>query len=280
MSLRALFVAGLAVLWSVSACGGRVTEGTGASTTAGPTTGPGSTVVTGPVSTVGSSVTVGTGGGAGGATACPGGTGSAGRSSSVACRTPFPSNPVVPTSDLISDFEGDAALGIKAFVPGGIWGIDRDGTGNAEMMVEPCGTTGNGLHFKGAGLTRWGADVAAAIVSAAQPVDVSAYCGISFVLLSWRESKGLIFKAQNSYSQPDCGLCDEFVPDRDCYSGYTKSIGPGPQTIAWGDLVQQTWGYRAPGSAAFDPHDLISIAFAFPQNVDFDICLDDVKFVR
>ena len=52
-----------------------------------------------------------------------------------------------------------------------------------------------------------------------------------------------------------------------------------PIVVKWADLTQQTWGYRRPGSATFDPKDLVTIAFAFDRYIDFDVCLDDIKFV-
>jgi hypothetical protein len=52
-----------------------------------------------------------------------------------------------------------------------------------------------------------------------------------------------------------------------------------PIVVKWTELTQQTWGFTAPGTQSFDPHNLISIAFAFDKNVDFDICLDDIQFV-
>jgi hypothetical protein len=172
-------------------------------------------------------------------------------------------------------------------MPGGVWSVDVDGTGTTKdqsYKIEPCGTAGKGLHFVGKGHSIWGADVAAAIISQTQPVDVSAYGGMSFVMKSITPNT-LIFKVQNSYSQPPCGKCDDLIAGAECYSGYIKIIGlpandSSPIVVRWSDLSQQSWGYRAPGSAMFNPTDLISVAFAFDKSVDFDVCIDDVKFVR
>jgi hypothetical protein len=195
----------------------------------------------------------------------------------------------ITTSDC-SDFDSEAgAEGIHCIMPGGFWSVDVDGTGTPRAessKIEPCGTRGNGLHFVGRGHSAWGADVAAAIVSQTQPVDVSAFSGMSFVMRSAIPSN-LIFKVQNSYSQPPCGQCDEtsLTPGTECYSGYIKNIplpanSTSPIIVRWADLSQQAWGYRPPGSAIFNVYDLISVAFAFDVNVDFDVCLDDVKFVH
>jgi hypothetical protein len=186
-----------------------------------------------------------------------------------------------------SDFDSDDnPWGIRCIMPGGVWAADVDGTGTSQadsLKIEPCGTTGNGIHFVGRGHSLWGAEAAAAIVSQTQPVDVSAYGGMSFVMRS-STANVLIFKVQNSYSQPICGKCEEGSVVDDCYSGFIKIVplpanSVYPIVVRWADLSQQAWGYRPPGSSVFDVKDLISVAFAFDRGVDFDVCIDDVKFV-
>jgi hypothetical protein len=200
--------------------------------------------------------------------------------------------PVPVTMDTCTDFDADAgAEGIKCIMPGGVWAVDVDGAGTTKDMswkIEPCGTTGNGFHFTGAGHSIWGADTAAAIVSQTQPVDVSAYTGMSFVMKSTMPNN-LIFKVQNPYSQPPCGKCMDTTPPTlgaECYSGYVKNPvtlpanSTTPIVVSWSELAQQGWGYKAPGTAAFDPHNLVSVAFAFDKSIDFDVCIDDIKFVK
>jgi hypothetical protein len=222
-----------------------------------------------------------------------GGTGGAGGCGGVGCcdeRTWPGVGPVPITTSDCSDFDSNVnAAGLRCTMPGGIWSVDVDNapgstTTAGSYKIEPCGTTGNGFHFMGHGHTLWGADLAAAIVSQTQPVDASAYVGMSFVMKS-KTSSVLIFKVQNSYSQPPCGKCDDSVIGNECYSGYIKTVplpanDATPIVVKWADLFQQTWGYRPPGSALFDPRDLISVAFAFDKGIDFDVCIDDVKFVR
>jgi hypothetical protein len=192
------------------------------------------------------------------------------------------------TIDSCSDFDVEGgAEGIHCIMPGGVWAVDVDGAGTAKadsFVVEPCGTTGNGYHFKGTGHSVWGADAAAAIVSQTQPVDVSGYTGLSFVMKS-TTANSLIFKVQNPYSQPPCGKCDDLIMGAECYSGYIKTVNLAansvePVVVKWADLSQQSWGYKAPGTAMFDVYNLISVAFAFDKGVDFDVCIDDVKFVK
>jgi hypothetical protein len=189
-----------------------------------------------------------------------------------------------------ADFDSDSApTGIQCIMPGGVMAVDVDGAGTTQansFKIEACGTTGNGFHFTGMGHSVWGADAAFAVVSQTQPVDVSMYSGMSFVMKSVA-ANNLIFKVQDPYSQPPCGKCDGSatpVVGAECYSGYTKNIqlpagSTDPIVVKWTDLAQQGWGYKAPGTAAFDPNNLISVAFAFDKSVDFDVCIDDVKFV-
>jgi hypothetical protein len=192
------------------------------------------------------------------------------------------------TIDSCSDFDVEGgAEGIHCIMPGGVWAVDVDGAGTAKadsFVIEPCGTTGNGYHFKGTGHSVWGADAAAAIVSQVQPVDVSGYAGISFVMKSVA-ANALIFKVQNPYSQPPCGKCDDLVTGAECYSGYIKNVAlpagsAEPIVVKWSELAQQGWGYKAPGTAMFDAANLISVAFAFDKGIDFDVCIDDVKFIH
>jgi hypothetical protein len=290
------WLAALACEGAILGCGGHLTP----STWTGGNGGGGSSSTGG----AGSVVTVGAGGMNGSATSTTatsgattsgsttsGGTGGGCRGACYCDPASWPSvEPQPVATGECSDFDFEiGAEGVHCIMPGGIWQVDVDGRGTPKdmsMKIENCGTTGNGLHFVGMGHTLWGADVAAAIVSQTQPVDVSAFRGMSFVMKS-KAAIPLIFKVQNSYSQPPCGKCDELgtVLGAECYSGYTKNVllpagSTLPILVAWAELAQQTWGYRAPGTAMFDTRDLISVAFAFDTNIDFDVCLDDVKFVR
>jgi hypothetical protein len=218
--------------------------------------------------------------------------GSGGGGKAVPYCTPGYPEPLPITSGLISDFDSDASpLLVQAIMPGGVWAVDTDLMGTPKeqsMALEMCGTSGMGLHFHGMGHTGWGADVAAAIVSQLQPVDVSAYTGMSFVMKSITGTPTLIFKVQNPYSQPGCGKCvDSLTPPlgAECYPGFIKNIGltansTAPIIVNWSDLAQQGWGYHPNGVVTFDPNNLISVAFAFDSNINFDVCIDDVKFIK
>jgi len=251
---------------------------TGATTGGTGTTTGGTGTTTGGSTTGGSTTTTGTGGGS---------------KQVTYCMSSYPA-PLPVTSAMISDFDGEGGVLVQSIMPGGVWAVDTDGTGTPKELVPnvtSCGTTGNGIHFAGTGHTVWGADVAAAVVAQTQSVDVSSYSGISFVLKPVANTN-LIFKVQNPYSQPGCGLCtDQAVGappppvGTECYPGFIKNVSlvandATPIVVKWTDLMQQGWGYHPPTVVTFDPANLVSIAFAFDKNVDFDVCLDDVKFVQ
>jgi len=58
----------------------------------------------------------------------------------------------------------------------------------------------------------------------------------------------------------------------------TTSTDGAVTTVKWTDLTRQGWGYRPLGTEAFDTKNLVSIAFAF-EKLDWDVCIDDVKFI-
>jgi hypothetical protein len=198
------------------------------------------------------------------------------------CTTPYP-EPIPVTSDLLSDFDGDAGLGIHTVAPEGAWSWETDGEGTTSVSIEPCGTTGKGLHFKGAGHTIWGALLAATLVSPSRPVDVTSYHGVGFVMRSTVMITALV-RVLAPYSQPSCGQCDDTMFGSECQSGYLVTMQPTVddrmQVVPWPAFSQQSWGYRPPGVATFDPANLVILQFAFDKGVDFDVCIDDVKLVH
>lgn len=122
----------------------------------------------------------------------------------------------------------------------------------------------------------------ASLVSQVEPVDASAYGGLTFVLRSAVPTT-VIVKLQAPYSQPSCGRCDDFTTGSECFSGYivlvSTTTNNQPQVIRWPNLMQEAWGYRPAGTAALNPGNIISLVFAFDKGVDFDVCIDDVKLV-
>jgi hypothetical protein len=187
---------------------------------------------------------------------------------------------VAMMNEMISDFEGEAGVGVQGIMPGGMWAVDTDMTGMTDLKVESCGTTGMGLHFTGTGHTTWGADVAAAFIDANAPVDASQYTGVTFTIKGSKATPVLV-KLQNPDSEPPFCQC---TGPADCYAGYAKTITvstePTPTALTWNQIAKVAWGYHAPGQATVDPKNLISLAFAVDKMIDFDLCIDDVKFTK
>jgi hypothetical protein len=271
LALFCLFAAPLG-----AACGGKTVSsgGAGGGTGAGSSTGGGFTVGGNP--TAG-----GQGGAVGGGGFGVGGGPGGGREVGVMYCDPFRNypGPIPVTGPLISDFETGPV--VQAVQPGGVWIVESDGRGFTSMTLDSCGVHGTGLHFVGKGHDTWGADVSAFLVSETQPVDVSAYSGVGFVIKA-AFATNMILKVENPYSQPACGKCDDTIIGAECQSGYMKNVSlPAfslPQPVSWSELAQQGWGYKAPGTAVFDPRNLVKLMFAFDKGVDFDVCIDDVGF--
>ncbi len=280
---------GLALGLLALGCGGKVVDAGGA--------GGGSSVGGAMVDTGSNAGGVGQGGaagvggfgpegvGVGGAAGGSGLGGSDGRSfrvtycSSESIYSIYP-EPLLPIGNVISDFEKGPA--VQLVEQGGAWLPEGDGTGDLLLTLGPCGIHGTGMHFVGKGHTTSGADAVTMFSAFAKPVDVSASRGMSFVVKS-AFPNSMNLKVENPYSQTACGKCDDTVVGNECHSGYIKTFSlPAaitPEVVAWSDFSQQAWGYRADGTAALDTHNLVSIAFAFDKNVDFDVCIDDVALI-
>ena len=124
----------------------------------GPSTGSGS----------GGSPSSGTGTpGAGGSTPAAGGsTGAAG--GVVGGTNTCVMSPLAVANPIISNFDeaADMGLDVMAVSPGGKWTLDKDASaGTAVLAVEDSGAADQkkAAHFHGAGLTTWGADMAATL---------------------------------------------------------------------------------------------------------------------
>jgi hypothetical protein len=257
------------------ACGG---SGTDTPTTNSPKTGSGGS--TGVTTTGGASGSTSTG------SAGSGVSNGAGGAATVANCTSSGMPAVSMMSEMISDFEGDAGIAIQGIMPGGMWAVDKDTTGTADMTLDSCGTNGTGLHFVGAGHMGWGADVAAPFIGPDSPVDASQYTGISFTIKGAKATPVLV-KLQNPDSEPpfcQCGGPADAPAYVNCYAGYVKTINVSteatPTTLTWNQVTKASWGYHAPGQTTIDPKNLISLAFAVDKGIDFDLCIDDVKFTK
>jgi hypothetical protein len=232
--------------------------------------------------------TGGSGTGQGGSFQGAGGAGGNGGSSNVtnACAASV----LAVSNPIISNFDdpADMGLAVTAVEPGGKWSLDRDGsTGTASLAVEDSGSTDQkkAAHFQGAGLTVWGADMAATLSGPTTPIDGSKFSGISFKLKTGVTNKAtsVIIKLQNADSLPACGMCDpKDTAAKACYAGYVTTAnitGTGWQSVqvAWPTVKAATWGGFHSG-VVVDPKQLFIIAIALDKGQDFDLWIDDVAF--
>jgi hypothetical protein len=262
--------------------GPAVTTGTGSGT--GPTTGHATTGTGGRNSAVGTGAGTAVSGsgshsavtGIGGAGGLPP-TGSGGASGGRECIPDV--GPIRAEREIISDF--DRGNGTETVTPGGYWAPSSDGTGTVYTLNEQCGTPGNGLHFLGAGHTVWGAVLYAFLNADMLPVDASRFAGITFTMTSPR-SISLNVKLENTDSVPEHCKCNDAVSGEECGAGYVTfqatPTRPTTITLPWSLFRKTGWGHHHPGQVAIDPSKLTRITFAVDKAIDFDFCVDDVKF--
>jgi hypothetical protein len=192
---------------------------------------------------------------------------------------------------IISNFDdaADMGLDVMAVSPGGKWTLDKDGSsGTAALAVEDSGSAEQkkAAHFHGAGLTTWGADMAATLSGPTTPVDGSTYSGISFKVKAGANNKAtaITVKMQNADSLPACGMCDPAdMMSKACYSGYAASAnisgtGWSPVQIPWASMKAPAWGLHT--STAVDPKQLFVISIVVDKGADFDLWIDDVAFYK
>lgn len=268
----------------------------------------------------GSSATPGAGGsgsgmgGGGGSSQASGGAGTAGGSgsgggtggSSSGGKGPdcaalaLPSNP----DDVVSTFEDGTGSVNQAAGRGGGFYMFNDGTGkqtpapgalpDAKAMDRCDGMFA--LCMSGSGFTVWGAgmgtDLGLAPAAGAggagamtkNAYDGSIYKGISF----WAKANtgsalAIRVSLKDANTAPEGGNCDPAVKSgaEACNDDWGKGLNLTtewvPYTILYSDLSQSSWGKQF---SAPDSKKMYSIQFQVNQGLTFDVCIDDLAFVR
>jgi endoglucanase len=178
----------------------------------------------------------------------------------------------------IDDFEdGDTNIS-TADGRQGSWYSSDDGTPgtHSEPAVTAGGANGSKSAFcvNGGGYTDWGGNIAFALHSPSgtrEAYDASKYTGISF----WARGSSTQFRAlvPDKYSDPTAMLC------AGCYDHFQAPFKPTDQwqqfTFSWNQLKQQGFGDEQPNVCAAS---LFALQFEWPENVDFELCLDEVAF--
>jgi len=238
--------------------------------------------------------------GAGGSTMTTAG-GGAGAGGMVNCSAlPAPTNP----DDVVSTFEDGMGNVNQAAGRGGGFYMFNDMTAGSMQtpppgalpparMVARCGGM-FAMCMAGKGFTTWGAGMGTDLGMTAgagdggtamkNPYDASMYKGISF----WAKANPgsavvLRVNVKDVNTAKEGGVCDATMSSgaEACDDDWGKTLNLttewAPYTMLWTDLRQSGWGKA---SSAFDSKQAYSIQFQVNKGLDFDLCIDDLAFVR
>jgi hypothetical protein len=211
---------------------------------------------------------------------------------------PLSTNP----DDVISTFEDGTGAVMQVAGRGGGFYMYNDGTG---MQTPPTGalppaTMVNrcmskfALCMSGKNFMTWGAGMgtdfaplgpaaAGSTMGAKMTYDASMYKGVAF----WAKSNAAAVSVRVSFKDadtaPEGGMCDAMATSgaTACNDDWGKAVmftpDWAPVTIMFADLKQAAWGKAFP---EFLNNKVYSIQFQVSQGVDFDVCIDDLQFVR
>jgi len=208
---------------------------------------------------------------------------------------PPPSN----ADDVVANFEEGTGAVLQVGGRGGGFYMFNDGTG---MQTPPtgalppatktdrCGST-YALCMSGKGFMTWGAGMgtdfaptsAGMGMGTKQTYDASAYKGIAFWAKSNTPTASVRVGFKDKDTAPEGGQCDAMMSSgaMACNDDFGKALSFTnawqPFTLMFSDLTQAGWGKAF---TAFDPKAVYSVQFQISQGVDFDLCIDDLAFVR
>jgi hypothetical protein len=236
-------------------------------------------------------------GGSGGAAA--GGSAGSSASAAVDCSAlPLPTN----MDDVISTFEDGTGAVNQAAGRGGGFYMFNDGTGMQTPApgglpdaahMDRCGGM-YALCMSGKNFTMWGAGMGTDLgptaktadggMGAKTAYDASAYKGIAF----WAKANpgsavAIRVSLKDKNTAPEGGVCDAKMTSgaMACNDDWGKSISLTtdwkPYTLLWADLRQAGWGAAY---SAFDVKHAYSVQLQVNKGLDFDLCIDDLIFVR
>lgn len=184
---------------------------------------------------------------------------------------------------------------------GGGFYMFNDGTG---MQKPPTGGLPDATHVmrcestfalctSGSGFTTWGAGFGTDLGQVAKladggmgkktAYDASAYKGVSFWAKSNSASVSVRLSVKDKNTAPEGGVCDAMMTsgamacNDDWGKSFTFTSDWKPYTLMFSEMRQSGWGAAY---SAFDVKDAYSIQFQVNKGIDFDLCIDDLAFVR
>jgi hypothetical protein len=244
-------------------------------------------------------------GGSGGSTMATAGGGAGASGGMVNCSAlPAPTNP----DDVVSTFEDGTGNVNQTAGRGGGFYMFNDMTAGAMQTPPPgalpparmaprCGGM-FALCMAGKGFTTWGAGMGTDLgmtsggaasdggtgMGMKSPYDASMYKGISF----WAKANpgsatAVRVNVKDGNTAPEGGVCNmaESSGPEACNDDWGKNLMLttewAPYTLLWTDLRQSGWGKASSG---FDSKKAYSIQFQVNKGLEFDLCIDDLAFVR
>jgi hypothetical protein len=208
---------------------------------------------------------------------------------------PLPTN----TDDIVSTFEDGTGSVAQVAGRGGGFYMFNDGTGMQTPAPGPlpdatemprCGGM-YALCMSGHDFTTWGAGMGTDLgpvstdgMMTKSAWDASAYRGISF----WAKANpgsavAIRVSLKDANTAPEGGVCDPEMESgaEACNDDWGRNLNLttewAPYTILYADLAQSNWGKQF---TAFDAEHVFSIQYQVNKGLDFDLCIDDLAFVR
>ena len=219
-------------------------------------------------------------------------------SAAVDCsKLPTPTN----ADDIVSTFEDGTGNVNQTAGRGGGFYMFNDGSGT--QMPAPGGLPDArkmarcdsmfAMCMSGKGFTVWGAGMGTDLgptgsgdggVGSKNAYDASMYKGISFwAKANMGSATALRVSMKDANTAPEGGKCDATMDSgaEACNDDWGKALNLttewAPYTIMFTDMRQAGWGKA---TSAFDVMNAYSIQFQVNKGLDFDLCIDDLAFVR
>jgi hypothetical protein len=189
---------------------------------------------------------------------------------------------------LIDDFEdGDAGI-VEHEGRSGSWYAGNDGQGVQTpgngmplvptMLGQARGDSRRAVHTSGGPFQQWGALIGTALASQGDqgvPYDVTPYDGVRFWVRSQPFGPGFTTTVRLNLPTPNtsdaCSVCgDHFGVDIPLTAQWVQ------HEVRFSEMDQKGWG--VPQLNSHDRQNVTAIQLAFPEDVRFDLWVDDVEF--
>ncbi|HEX6277133.1 MAG TPA: hypothetical protein VFZ53_29030 [Polyangiaceae bacterium] len=154
--------------------------------------------------------------------------------------------------------------------PAGTFASSEGGASGSKRAVRFAGKTDS--------KDEWGASVGLNFLDSGGFYDASKYAGVTFKIKASQPNMSVRVKVPDVSTIPDGGLCGTT-----CWNSFGKDLVVGPEwqdvTVTWTELAQQPgWGNPRPPSVTVGK--VKNIEWAVNQGVEFDVVIDDVRFVE